>query len=70
MMREKISFSKNIKRYFDFIIEWNKAKTILGDNLKFTYYEDLVLNDKKFIQSIFQFFKVNTSKEIIFFKKI
>ena len=67
--REKLVFQKNIKRYFDFIIEWNKAKTILGDNLKFTYYEDLVLNDKKFIQSIFQFFKVNTSKEIIFFKK-
>ena len=67
--REKLVFQKNIKRYFDFIIEWNKAKKILGNNLKFTYYEDLVLDDKKFIHSIFQFFKINTTKEIIFFKK-
>lgn len=67
--REKIVFEKNIKRYFDFIIEWSKAKEILGDNLKFTNYEDLVLDERKFIQSIFEFFKINTTNEIIFFKK-
>ena len=67
--REKIVFKKNIKRYFDFIIEWNKAKKILGNNLKFTNYEDLIQDEIKFIQIIFEFFKINTTKEIIFFKK-
>ena len=67
--REELVFKKNIKRYFDFIIEWNKAKKVLGSNLKFTYYEDLVLNEKNFLKSIFEYFSVDVPDEIIFFKK-